>query len=301
MSWNEREHPRDGEGRFSRLHVDAWARQVSDAWGKHFDDRALRYEASQGNHPEGHTEAADRLHELRQQATHTPVERAEMRDLEDAFAAYRQRLGMEAVPGTDQWHRLPGGSNRHLYDEYGDLAHEGAYTTNAPLAAKLRFQRVGDHPQREGRVGTVTGSYMTPSTHPLAGGLWVDPANPGTRHDPRYVNDAGHRVTGLRPASHRSEQHKGRMRGRRSGELTGRPQGAEPNFRIRKGTRGIDVEGERRFGYGTRADSDAAEAGRAQAFVALMKRRQPRARQETARQPVRRTPRGTKIEDWMRG
>lgn len=299
MTWNEHDHPRDPEGRFSRLHVDAWARQVSDVWGKHFDDRALRYEAGQGNHPEGHTEAADRLYELRQQAAHTPAERAELRDLEEAFTAYRQRLGMEPVPGTDQWHRLPG-TGRHLYDEYGDLAHEGAYTTEPPSVAQRGFRRMGDHPQGEGRVGAIRGSYMTPSTHPLAGGLWVDPANPGTRHDPRYVNDAGHRVTGLRQAPHRSERHKDLLRDRRRGDLTGRPRDAEPNYRIRKGMRGIDVEAESRFGYGARTDSDAADAGRAQAFVALMKRRQPRARQETARRLVRRTPRGTLVENWMR-
>lgn len=302
MTWNERDHPRSAEGQFSRKGVDAWAHRVSETWGRNFDDRALRYEAGRGQHPEGHTEAADRLYELRQQTTHTPAERAEMRDLQDAFAAYRQRLGMAPVPGSnDQWHHLPGGSNRHLYDEYGDLAHEGAYTTSAPLAAKRRFRRVGNHPQHEGQVGTGAGSYATPSTHLLAGGLWIDPANPGTRHAPRYVNDHGHMVTGLQPERSRSGRHKDHLQERRRGGLVRHPEGAEPNYRIRKGLRGIDVEEEGRFGYGARADSLAAEQGRAQAFVALMKRRQPRARQETARQPVRRTPRGTKIEDWMRG
>lgn len=55
---------------------------------------------------------------------------------------------------------------------------------------------------------------------------------------------------------------------------------------------------------GYRARSDALEGAaleRAKVFVAAMRRLQPRVRQEQPKDTVRRTPRGTKVENWMMG
>ena len=83
---------------------------------------------------------------------------------------------------------------------------------------------------------------------------------------------------------------------RRRGDLRS---GSDGDREVRQTGQVLPREG--RFGYGARSDLTRPEGGleAAIAFVAAMKRVQPRARQETAREPVRRTPRGTRIEGWM--
>jgi hypothetical protein len=88
---------------------------------------------------------------------------------------------------------------------------------NPPMAARKGYIRVADNPAGEGRSDTSTASYARTfgtSTHPDAGGLWLDPNNPGTRHAPRFHNDGGAPVGGLNPPPTRSERHRdygGRM------------------------------------------------------------------------------------------
>ena len=79
----------------------------------------------------------------------------------------------------------------------------------APLAMRKGFIRVADHPMGEGRPDTSTASYASTfgtSTHPAAGGLWIDPNNPGTRHAPNFRNDFGVGVSGLRPPRSRTQR-----------------------------------------------------------------------------------------------
>lgn len=299
MTWDESAHRRDGHGRFADK-IDTWVQEISDVWGKNFDQRALVFEAGRDNVPEGHTEAGNRLRSLRQMPphAHTAADRAEMRNLEEAFATYRQHLGLRPVKGGIGTYAFPG-SPRRLYDEFGNLTDDNAsYTDARPPSAAAGFRRAGDHPGAKGRVGGAASFRGRPSTHPEAGGLWIDPGNPGTRHSPRYLDDFGSTVTEVRPKTHPSEARKRHIGERRRGDLRGSAEGAEPSWRVPGGTGNVRT-GVGWSGYGARIE--AAESGDAAAFVARMKRLQPRIRQETARQPVRRTPRGTKIEDWMRG
>jgi hypothetical protein len=102
-----------------------------------------------------------------------------------------------------------------------------------------------------------------------------------------------------------SQLRKRKLQERRSGEDRGRPAEADDSdpwlTRRTPGKRPRETFGTGP-GYVMRSDVHTEKtADRAAVFVARMKQRQPRVRQETARQPVRRTPRGTKIENWMQG
>lgn len=101
-----------------------------------------------------------------------------------------------------------------------------------------------------------------------------------------------------------SMRHNADRMERRRGESRGRPDnpsGADPVLMRRTPGKAPEEIYGMTLGYGARADWHTSDENieRAKLFVALMKRRQPRARQEMDRQPVRRTPRGTKIENWM--
>lgn len=183
--------------------------------------------------------------------------------------------------------------SEHLHPRNPDGEFRTSVSFRPPHALVMGYRRVGDHPTGAGREHDGGGS-MPMSAHPEAGGLWIDPNRPGTRHAPAYRNDMGWLVSGLKPKPSRSSRVRGAVKERRSGELRGRPEGAGLSFTSRS-----DRVGGESFGYGARGEG--ATPGAAGAFVAAMKRAQPRARQEMVRQPKRRTPRGTVIENWMMG
>lgn len=180
-------------------------------------------------------------------------------------------------------------------------ARMGITPDRPPHALVMGYRRVGDHPTGAGREHDHGGT-MPVSSHPDAGGLWIDPNRPGPKHAPAYRNDMGWLVGDLTPKRSRSSSRKEELREQRRGGLRGRPdevelsttQGTSKRF----GGRGY-TERQGSFGYGARGDMSAD--GPAQAFVGAMKRAQSRARQETGRQAKRRTPRGTVIENWMMG
>lgn len=311
MTWHEEDHHRDGQGQFSRMHVDAWVKKVAQEWGSAFN-RESPLEASQMvGHPAGHAEAKARLEHLwkigdRQRGVErTDAQQAELDRLEGAFDTYRNELGLSRRTDRDV-ERLELYKDKHgaTYDRYGEFITGGPVTDRAPLAAQLGYTRVGDHPEGVGKVDGGSGSYMTPSLHPQAGGLWINPKQPGTPHAPNYRNDLGHGVSGLRPKEQASHRHKNQRLAKRSGQLRTRPQEAEgtwfQHWSMENPLKmGVQAEGE--FGYGARSDAhNETSVERAKVFVAQMRRAQPRARQETGRQAVRRTPRGTPIEGWMR-
>ena len=150
-------------------------------------------------------------------------------------------------------------------------------TSAAPRAAQLGYVRVGDHPDRMGRAGGAE-SYFGTSTHPDAGGVWVDPARPGTRVAPTFRNDFGSPMQQFMLPASRTEQHKrDRYAGRRE-DLTRTPDDRE---RLSTGDGGK---------IGRRLE------GAPESAVKELRRAQARTRAETARQPVRRTPRGTAVE-----
>lgn len=149
-----------------------------------------------------------------------------------------------------------------------------------PEAKRRGFVRVGDHPTRMGAVGGQE-SYFGTSTHPDAGGVWIDPARPGTRVAPRFVNDFGSPIAALKPAKSRSQQRQEDISSRRREDWSSVPEGQE--------RRGGDDGGK----IGRRLE------GAPEAFVKDMRRAQARSRAESGRTPVRRTPRGTLVEGWM--
>lgn len=305
MTWNEDLHPRRSDGEFSRKGVGSWVEKVAKEWGEHFDqDTSLTESRDYDGHPAGHEAAKARLEHLwkvpdRKRGTErTDAEQAELEGLEDAFSAYRDELGL-SPRDDDSGLRLYRDKEGNTYNEYGEWLADGPVTDEAPDALKRGYTRVGEHPTGAGKVGGED-SYITPSLHPLAGGLWIDPKRPGTRHAPSYRNDMGHGVSELRPKMQPSYARKDRLQGARRGEYRGRPRGTEGAWFYRQP---VAEEGNRRgryreggFGYGARDEGGGQQAA---VFVARMKRRQPRARQETGREAVRRTPRGTKIENWM--
>lgn len=153
-------------------------------------------------------------------------------------------------------------------------------SSSAPRAQQLGYVRVGDHPDRMGRPGGAE-SYFGTSTHPDAGGVWVDPARPGTERAPTFRNDYGSTISQLVAPSSRSEQHKrGRVERRRE-DWTGTPEDRE---RLQPGDGGK---------IGRRLE------GAPEAMVKDMRRAQARTRAETGRVGKRRTPRGTRVDGWM--
>lgn len=163
----------------------------------------------------------------------------------------------------------------------------GGYTpstrgsSSAPYAKQLGYVRVGDHPNRAGAVGGEE-TYFGVSSHPEAGGIWVDPARPGTQVAPSFRNDFGSPMSQLSPVPSRSEEHKRDRSDRRRYDYTHTPDDRERLPSEHGGKIGRRLE-------------DAPEAA-----VKEMRRAQRRARTEGhARTPVRRTPRGTQVDDWM--
>lgn len=151
----------------------------------------------------------------------------------------------------------------------------------SPTAERLGFVRVGDRPDRQGAADGAHSWSISPSTHPAAGGVWVDPARPGSNHAPRFLNDNGHAISDLRKAPSKSERHRDDRTARRAEDWAGTPEGVERQSAKDGGKIG------RRF------------EGAPVAAVKEMRRAQRRTRAETGRQGVRRTPRGTAVEGWM--
>jgi hypothetical protein len=149
-----------------------------------------------------------------------------------------------------------------------------------PEAMRKGFVRVGDHPTRMGAVGGEE-SYFGSSTHPAAGGVWVDPARPGTSRAPIFRNDFGSAITSLRPAKSRSQQRGEDVNARRREDWSKVPDDRERRLAEEGGKIGRRLEG-------------APEAA-----VKEMRRAQRRTRAETGRVAKRRTPRGTLVEGWM--
>lgn len=162
----------------------------------------------------------------------------------------------------------------------GPIAQRGTHMQ--PEARRKGFVRVGDHPTRQGAVGGTDPGYYTASTHPDAGGVWVDPARPGTDRAPAFRNDFGSLITDLTPPKARSQGRKEMMQSRRREDWTHTPDDRERVPASEGGKIGRRLEG--------------APA----AAVKELRRAQRRARIEgSARQPVRRTPRGTQVDTWM--
>jgi hypothetical protein len=150
-----------------------------------------------------------------------------------------------------------------------------------PYARQLGYVRVGDHPTRMGAVGGEE-SYFGTSAHPDAGGVWVDPARPGTQVAPTFRNDYGSAIMALAKPASRTEQRKHDVRSRRSDDWSRVPADRE---------RRQPEDGGK---IGRRLD------GAPEAAVKEMRRAQARARVEaSARRVKRRTPRGTQVDSWM--
>lgn len=161
------------------------------------------------------------------------------------------------------------------------LPETGRAGSGQPYAKQLGYVRVGEHPTRMGAVGGQE-SYFGSTTHPDAGGVWVDPARPGTERAPIFRNDYGSPISALRPPDARSKLHKRDRADPRREDYAGTPQDRE--------RRGQDEGGK----IGRRLE------GAPEAAVKEMRRAQARARVEGShRVPVRRTPRGTQVESWM--
>lgn len=153
--------------------------------------------------------------------------------------------------------------------------------SQAPHAKALGYVRVGDHPTRKGAVGGEDSEYFGASSHPDAGGIWVDPARPGTSRAPGFRNDFGSSINDLTVPKLRSQQHKEDRRSRRAEDWSGIPDNRERRDRDDGGKIG------RRF------------EGAPEAAVKEMRRAQARTRAETGRVAKRRTPRGTMVDGWM--
>jgi len=161
---------------------------------------------------------------------------------------------------------------------------QAARDAKPPAAALKGFLRVGDHPQGYGKLGAADPDRdpLPQSAHPDAGGVWVDPREMSVGRR-RYFNDSGWMpVSGYAPKA-RSRRHKEQLQAGRMEDFTCTPADRERRPASEGG----------KIGYGLGESEHAAP------FRALMKRAQPRARQEAAREAVRRTPRGVRVENWM--
>lgn len=150
-----------------------------------------------------------------------------------------------------------------------------------PYAEQLGYVRVGEHPDRMGLPGGAE-SYFGTSTHPDAGGVWINPARPGTQVAPRFLNDYGSPMSQLITRASRTERDKwDRAEGRRA-DLSHTPEGRDRRTPEEGGKIGRRLE------------------GAPQAAVKELRRAQARARVEgSSRTPKRRTPRGTRVDSWM--
>lgn len=154
--------------------------------------------------------------------------------------------------------------------------------SSPPLAHMRGMVRVGDRPDRQGAADGAHSPGITPSTHPDAGGVWVDPDRPGTNHAPVFRNDNGHAISDLTRTRSKSERHKGTVSERRREDWTGNTGDRE--------RRGVEDGGK----IGRRWENTP------EAAIKEMRRAQKRARVEgSAREGIRRTPRGTRVESWL--
>lgn len=294
MTWDESRHRRDADGQFTHSTIGAWALKAAGQLGALHglaDTSRSLAAAKRGEHPPGWAAARGRALQLwgvpdrRKGIERTDAQQAELDGLEAAFAHYREHLGLE--------HDYSAGNTifkdeeGHKYTEHG--AYLGRLVTSEPPASLRRgFTRVGEHPTGFGSVHGSSAQYGTPSTHPWAGGVWINPKNPGTRHAPRYLDDLGHGISEMRPEQHRSEKHKRFLQSDRYEN----PQHSNENVEHETVWRGKRRPGQ--LGYGTMQNDKAGE------FVVWMKRVKARARVEAApKTQVRRTPRGTRVEGWM--
>lgn len=322
MNWREEQHPRNGHGEFTHASIGAWVekaaeqlrRQTGGSPGHH---NPAGVAAGRGERPPGWQAAAARHHELwstpdpvdkgGQGRERTDAEHDEAVALDDAFAEYRRQVGLRKNPNDHGMEHTFIDDGGRLHDEYGMRRPAASFNSRQPAARTLGYTRVGEHPTG---AGTVDGgdTYWTPSTHPDAGGLWINPKDPGTRHEPNYRNDAGHGISGLRKDPSPSRRRKEAITGRRRGEdrmhaasvKAGEHGGDVEHYVYRGAPGGLMTERSGTFGYGARGEDSSEHAG---VFVAAMKRAKKRARTEgSARRGQRRTPmttRGTVVEDWM--
>jgi hypothetical protein len=168
----------------------------------------------------------------------------------------------------------------------GDMSRQYTPTTERPTSARpisgqRGYIRIGDRPDRAGAADGIHSWSVSPSTHPEAGGVWIDPARPGTNHAPTFRNDFGSAISDLRKAPSRSERHKENVQARRTEDWSG------TGDRDRR----LPEDGGK---IGRRLEGAPAAA------VKEMRRAQARARREGSyREPTRRTPRGTQVDSWM--
>lgn len=301
-AWNEEQHPRNVDGEFTHASIGAWAKAAAEQLG----DLARR-RSGQQQHPPGWVAAAVAHEELWAVPSdlgrdRTDAEQQELEGLEKAFDTYRQHLGLQPRGLSGLLYQDGSGGT---YTEHGEyLGHN--LSQDPPPALRMGFQRVGEHPTGFGSAWGSAEDYGSRSTHPQAGGLWIDPARPGTRHDPIYLNDLGHGVSDLRKGMHPSVRRKLDIAERRRGgdriyaaSRTVGHDGSDVQYYVHSGLspRGLMNEREGTFGYGARGEAAAEHAG---VFVAAMKRAKRRASVEgSARRAKRRTPRGTVVEGWM--
>ena len=277
MTWRDELHPRDGEGQFTHSSVGAWAQHAAA-------QLSLAAKRRGEQRPPGHADAKARAEHLwsipdrRAGVERTDAEQDELNRLEAAFSAYRKRLGLRQAEHQDGLTYAD--DLGQLYNEYGERL--SGRDVSAPAALRRGYTRVAD----DSRIGHTERDAM----HPQGGGLWIDPTRPGTRHAPRYLDDSGHLVAELQPDQARTARRKVSMQFMRSMGMFGSPEGLTDR-EVRSTQPRVRTAG--RLGYGL------AEAEAGAVFVAHMKRARPRARQETGREGVRRTPRGTPIEQWM--
>lgn len=309
--WHEEQHPRNAGGEFTHASVGAWAKAAAEQLGNR---RAGIKDPSVGQqHPPGWGSAKGRHEDLWDVPTsvkeggmgreRTDAEQDELDALERAFDTYRRELGLQHSGLSGLLYEDRQGNT---FTQHGENLGKNI-RSDPPPALRMGYTRVGDHPEGEGSIEASETSYLPRSTHPQAGGLWIDPKRPGTRHEPNYLNDWGHGVSSLRKDPSPSQRRKDVVVGRRRGEnrtyLVGRiadQRGGEVQHYVHRGL-GRFEEREGTFGYGARGARGASGTDEhAGVFVAAMKRARKRASVEgSARRARRRTPRGTAVEGWM--
>lgn len=243
--WNEALHRRDELGRFTETTMEAWAAKVAEqmAGARRHPDPVAAFAA--GDRPPGFQEARERHRELNQAYLDRELSGEELRELKALDAAF------------DKLREMAGRPYGQRFDVYGEARARNV----EPAASRLGYRRVGDHPERLGAADGPGNAYIPRSSHPLAGGLWIDPDHPGTRHAPAYRNDAGHFVGALQPLKHRTVRRKEAVQSRRTEDWTHTPGDKER----------VPASDGGKIGY---------REGQSAAFVLYMKRQRARSRAE---------------------
>lgn len=174
--------------------------------------------------------------------------------------------------------------------------------SSAPRAKQLGYVRVGEHPDRMGAPGGAE-SYFGTSTHPDAGGVWVDPQRPGTHIAPRFLNDWGSAMSQLILPPSPTEGHKRDRAVKRREDRTYTDESRErtPARKGAVGPRSQAIPGVTAFRAAREPGGKIGRRleGAPEAAVKEMRRAQARTRAETGRKVKRRTPGGTTVDAWM--